>query len=369
MHRQKIILFGSFDIGKPRVRIMRDALHKSQHFDVIEIARNPWQGVEDKSQLRFGQRIQHIWRIAVAYPRLITNYMRAPRRSTVVIGYMGILDVIILWPFAKIRRARIVWDMFLSAYDTTIHDRQLLSAWHPLAWALYAAEWMACKMADIVVLDTEAHANYIARIFHIPKNKITFIAVGAEEKYFFPALHNQKNTPFHVLFYGQCIPLHGMETILQAIERNQHHPQRDMLRWTLIGSGQEANKLKAQFATQSFTNCTWLPWVEYSKLHRYIHDADICLGIFGASEKAAQVIPNKVYQALACGKPVITRSSPAMATVSLPHITTIAAQDADALLAALYDAMEAPSCEVTPYQPIRQIEAEWQKLAAGQTSV
>ena len=52
-------------------------------------------------------------------------------------------------------------------------------------------------------------------------------------------------------------------------------------------------------------------FVSEEELVGYIQQADICLGIFGQTDKAARVIPCKVYNCLSMGKPLITMSSPA----------------------------------------------------------
>jgi glycosyltransferase involved in cell wall biosynthesis len=55
------------------------------------------------------------------------------------------------------------------------------------------------------------------------------------------------------------------------------------------------------------------PRLPYARILDALARADVALGIFGTTEKAARVIPHKVYQALAVGVPTVTRRSPAVA--------------------------------------------------------
>ena len=59
------------------------------------------------------------------------------------------------------------------------------------------------------------------------------------------------------------------------------------------------------------TNVDWVHWVDYERLPAELHRAGCALGIFGTSDKAARVIPNKAFQALACGTPLVTADTPA----------------------------------------------------------
>ena len=59
-------------------------------------------------------------------------------------------------------------------------------------------------------------------------------------------------------------------------------------------------------------NVEHVSWVGYEQLPGELHRASCALGIFGTSAKAQRVIPNKVFQAIACGTPVVTADTPAI---------------------------------------------------------
>jgi hypothetical protein len=49
---------------------------------------------------------------------------------------------------------------------------------------LYAWEWLACRAADLVMLDTRAHADYFVSRFKIDDKRTSSVLVGAELNFF-----------------------------------------------------------------------------------------------------------------------------------------------------------------------------------------
>lgn len=307
----RVVLWGTCDTGKPRVRILRDGLRENG-IEVIECRADAWSGVQDKSQLKGARHwLRLLARIVFAYPGLLLRYLRLPRHDWILLGYPAIPDIFVIRLFAWLRRTPIAMDWFLCAYDTVVLDRRLVGRRHPLAWCLYALEWVAARLADRVFMDTRAHASRMQSLFHLPAGRCGRVWVGVEEQLFGkPASTAARaaGAAMRVLFYGQYIPLHGVPTIVEAARRLRDQP----IDWLLIGQGQESARVREMLDADPLPRLRTLDWVAYQDLLGHIDAADVCLGIFGTSDKAACVIPNKVFQVLAAGKPLVTRDSPAL---------------------------------------------------------
>jgi glycosyltransferase involved in cell wall biosynthesis len=184
----------------------------------------------------------------------------------------------------------------VSLYDTFVEDRQRFGEGSIPARSLRAIDRYAFRAADLLVSDTAANAVAMADLAGLERVESCF--VGAEERLFRPGWSWPRD--FSVLFVGKLIPLHGLQTILAAASLLPD------VRFRVVGSGQQDALLR-----NPPPNVDHVPWVEYEQLPHEYARAGCALGIFGTSTKAARVIPNKVFQALACGTPVITADTPA----------------------------------------------------------
>ena len=218
------------------------------------------------------------------------------RFDALIVGYPGHLDL----PAARRAAAGrpIVFNPLVSLFDTLVADRARFAAGSAPARLLAHLDRFALRAADLVVADTAANAAYLRGLAGLPASRFEVCFVGAEERLFRPGW--RPGGEFSCLFVGKLIPLHGLETILAAARLAPE------LRMRIVGSGQLEHLLHDTPA-----NVEWLPWVDYERLPQLLHTTSCALGIFGTSDKARRVIPNKAFQALACGTPLVTADTPA----------------------------------------------------------
>lgn len=374
-----IVAFGSYDTRKPRVRLLLDALRRSGRLKE-EIAIPGWERVPETN---IPSRMSLCWivaRMAAGYPGALLRLLRTPRGSALLLPYPGIVEVLLLSPLARLLGRPLVLDAFLPLHDTIVNDRRLLT--RGLAERILWHFERAClRRADVIIVDTDCQGDYYASQFGLPRERFITVLVGAEPQFSpLSAVHDDAadllgppGGPPVVLFYGQLIPLHGVETIIAAAELARGSGAR----WVIVGRGQLEHLLRALPIESRHPALEWIEWVDYKRLPAMIGRATLCLGVFGSSEKAARVIPNKLFQQLACGKPVLTRHSPAVDELSrrFPRsILTVAPGNPQALAEAVAAVLEgereaegiepAALSELTPDQGLRRVIERLERTGA-----
>lgn len=233
-------------------------------------------------------------------PRLVTRHY-----DLVCVGFYGHLLMVLLRGFT---RRPILFDAFLSTYDTLAFDRNTV---HPrslggkLAWQL---DRTTCLWAAHVLLDTQLHVDYFADTFRLPASRFTSLPVGCNEDLFAPR-PTPPAGPLTVLFYSTLLPLHGAEVVLEAaaLLRSQGG-----IRFRFIGHGPRLDHFRRLAHTLNLDHLDFLPPVALRDLPEQIASAHICLGgHFGQSAKAGRTVPGKLYQMLAMARPVIAADTPA----------------------------------------------------------
>ena len=219
-----------------------------------------------------------------------------------IVGFPGqevmFLARLLVW------RKPIIFDAFTSHYGGYILDRE---KWAKNSlWAKYFRfldKW-SCNLADVVLLDTNAHIDFFVKEFKLPKEKFRRIWIGANDENFKPMEGmSYEDNKFHVIFFGTYVPLQGAEYIVRAAKILKDY--KDIV-FYFIGKGQDKPKCIKLANELGLKNIIFTDMMKPEDLRIEIAKSDVVLGLFGNTPKTPLVIPNKVYEALAMKKPVIT---------------------------------------------------------------
>jgi len=238
----KALYFGTYDRTSPRNTQVVSCLRRAG-VTVVERHREVW------GRHNWSVGVRQLARMARAEGALARR--REDDADVVLVGYPGHFDM----PAAR-RAARgrpLVFNPLVSLHDTLVGDRARFRPRSAAAGVLRGIDHVAFRSADLVVADTAANAAYFRQAFDLPAERVAVVLVGADEPLFGPGWHPPE--PFHVLFVGKLIPLHGVETILAAAALLPDVPFR------VVGDGQLSGLL-----AQRPANVEHVPWIPYTEL-------------------------------------------------------------------------------------------------------
>lgn len=217
----------------------------------------------------------------------------------------------VVWLARILFGSNFIFDAFVSLHNSNYEDRKEYGKYSFRYIKDLLLDYSSCLISPKILLDTNSHIDYFIKKFCVNKNKFIRVLVGVDDSIFNPVMNKVNNSKLTVHFHGSYIPLQGVSHIVGAaiILKNEN------IKFRFIGGSKMQQYIKSAIEGEKLKNIELVDRVDYNKLSSEIIKSDIALGIFGTTDKAKIVIPNKVYEAVASGIPVITMNSPAIKEV------------------------------------------------------
>jgi len=290
MRSKKSILFTcSKEKTYPRNEIILEILHTNHGFKVIEATS------DFKSYLT---------RILEVYSKILLVRLKF-KPDLIFVGFLSQP----LLPFVKLLfpKTTIIADGFISLDDALVVDRKKIPKNSLPAKIIFKTEQLIFRIPQRIIFDTQSHVRHIKKKFGLETRKVDYLYLCASPKRFKSKDGFLPSKKFKVFYYSTYLPLHGVEVIIRAARLLD---SKKNIYFTVVGSGQEKNKIVALVNRYNLKNIKLIDWVDYDRLPRKIDQHDLCLGgHFSSNPKTQWVIPGKAYQFAFMKKPIILSNS------------------------------------------------------------
>ena len=99
---------------------------------------------------------------------------------------------------------------------------------------------------------------------------------------------------------------HGLANGLdQVIETAARLRNNTSIHFALVGEGMMKEELKSKVKTLNLKNITLIDPVPKERINEYLNAADVCMSILMPNKSFEKVYPNKVFDYMACAKPIL----------------------------------------------------------------
>jgi len=172
-----------------------------------------------------------------------------------------------------------------------------------------ASEWLEgflYRHADRVIVNSPGYIDFVKER---GAKKVALIPNGTDINMFTPhadgesfRVEHELSDKFVVMYAGAHGMSNDLPVVLKAAELLQ---DEDKVSFVFIGDGKEKQNLINQRDEMGLLNVLFLPPLPKAQMAPALNAADACLAILKPVPLYAKVYPNKVFDYMACGKPVI----------------------------------------------------------------
>jgi len=225
----------------------------------------------------------------------------------------------------KLLRKKLIIEMYISLYDTLVRDRKLENSSRQ-AKTLYKKDVLALKHSDFIIHTALHEVSYWETFLNIKidKSKVFISPIFSTQTLPLQVPFTERSrSTLRICWWGTFIPLHGLENIIYAMKILKE--KEVQFECTLFGVNDplfndylsliQNWKLNSHVSLRSD-----LSFLDGSLPNYLLENCELALGVFGSTEKAKNIVPNKLIEALSMGIPSLTMNSPALKEFFDPEV-------------------------------------------------
>lgn len=260
---------------------------------------------EDLSWWRMLKRVLVKTKLAAV---VMDKWAEIKKTDVFYVGYPGHLDVLLIWPLAKMLGKKIVFNPLLIFYVGFSEEQGILNKESLMGKLAKWGEGLIYRLVDIAFADTPYQEKHLRKLFGIPQQKMKVLPIGADERvYRYSAYNTRKRKSINVVYYGLYSPIHGVEHLVEAARLLRGEKG---IKFTMVGKGNTYEATRGQVKKYGLKNFEFYPEAPEDEQIPLLQQADVFLGFLQKHPSVERIIPNKVYQGLALGKVVLTADAP-----------------------------------------------------------
>lgn len=237
--------------------------------------------------------------IAKYFKLFVRHWKIRKKYDVMIVGYAGHFLV----PFAKlISRRPMVFNAMTSLYEASIISRSKHASFSPFAWRIWMIDWLAFRLSDLVLVETNKQKDYLVKKFRISQKKFVRLYTGADDAIFYPEEKSGNSRGFTVLFRGRLLPEAGVRHILETarILKNED------IKFLILGFGLLEEEIKEQIRDLDLKNLELISRrLTIEELREKMLSANIGIGQIESHERLKRTVPYKAFEYLAIKLPYI----------------------------------------------------------------
>lgn len=246
-----------------------------------------------------------LFHAVLTYSLLIANVGDLRRSDLLVVPHFGDTAVLLVKPVAVLLDTPIVYISHNGLYCTLVENREVFAPTSVTGQMIRFLDSAIQRSADRVIVFSDYSQSVLSTWFNVPEERYATVYIGVEESKFAGERLPQLAHSVNVLYWGNFIPHHGVETMVQAAANVPEYE------FVFAGKSDQREEIIELSDSLDAENVSFPGFLSDGELEANIRGADIVLGPLSAYTQSRMNIGTKVAEAASLRKAIVLGDNPA----------------------------------------------------------